>query len=177
MEGTRHERVVMVLAAYVIGFTTAFIAFGITQIEDSVNFVYVPAPAQTASVVAATEAASPTVGEVEARLTNEGLVYAQNGAEVLVSAYGQDASMDGVHQSVFEFSLSLDKRFLYFCEVPTADVEACKPFVYVAALDTVYPVTEGGERIALPLTATELTWDASGLVAISGLKVDENPLR
>lgn len=176
MEGTRHERVVMVISAYLIGFTTAFIAFGVTQIEDTVNFVYVPAPAQTASVAQAV-APSETSLAAEARINDTGLVYVQNGNEVLVSAFGEADGVDGVHQSIFEFSLSPDKQFLYFCEVPSADIEACKPFVYVAKADTVYPVTEGGERIALPLTATELTWDETGLTAISGLSVDSNPVR
>jgi hypothetical protein len=174
MEGTRHERVITVLSAYLIGFTTAFIAFGVNQIENRVDFVYVPSPAQTASVITATMP-EPTTNPV-AYVTEAGLMFGGGGTEVLVSAYSEQGGEDGVHQSIFEFKASPDEQFLYFCEVPSADIEACKPFVYVVAKDAVYPVTEGGARIALPLTETELTWDAAGLVAISGLKVDPNPI-
>ncbi len=179
MEGTRHERVLTVLSAYLIGFTTAFIAFGVTQIEDSVNFVYVPVPTQTAAVVDAVEepAPAPVASDLVAYLTEDGLVYAKDGAETLVSAYAEDADMDGVHHSIFEFGLSPDENFLYFCEVPTSEAEACKPFVYSAAADAVYPVTEAGDRIALPLSATELSWGTDGLAAISGLTVDASPIR
>lgn len=179
MEGTRHERVVTVLSAYIIGFTTAFIAFGVTQIEEAVNFVYVPVPSQTAAVIDALPADDQpaALSNQPVYLTEAGLVYNDNGSETLISAFGESGDIDGVHQSIFEFSLSPDGQFLYFCEVPAAAVEACKPFVYDTNEGAVYPVTEGGERIALPLTATELTWDKTGLVAISGLAVDPNPIR
>ncbi len=177
MEGTRHERVITVLSAYLIGFTTAFIAFGVTQIENRVDFVYVPTPSQTAAVVNAVPTDAPVTTVSEAYLSEAGLMYKGNKGEVLVSAYAEDGQKDGVHQSIFEFSMSPDGKYLYFCEVPTADIDACKPFVYVVAAEAVYPVTEGGERIALPLTATSLGWDNLGLTAISGLKVDQNPIR
>ena len=51
MEGTRNERVIMVMAAYVIGFTTAFIAFGLNQMEESVHLVYVANTPATQSAV------------------------------------------------------------------------------------------------------------------------------
>jgi hypothetical protein len=177
MEGTRHERVVTVLSAYLIGFTTAFIAFGVTQIENRVDFVYVPTPGQTAAVMNAVPTAIEHSEVTVAYVNETGLMYNGHNGEVLISAYAEDSQEDGMHQSIFEFSMSPDGKYLYFCEVPSADMDACKPFVYVVAAEAVYPVTEGGERIALPLAATTLTWDDFGLTAISGLKVDQNPIR
>ena len=52
MEGTRHEKIIIAIAAYVIGFSTAFIAFGVNQVNktapsDFSNAYISPVSAQT----------------------------------------------------------------------------------------------------------------------------------
>lgn len=181
MEGTRHERVMMVVSAYVIGFTTAFIAFGVNQISNTSYVAEAPAGAlvqQTASVINATESEPPAPTTIETvTIDQDGLWYTnQLGAVRLVTAYDPVSAADGHYQSILEYQLSADETMLYFCEVPTATADACKPFLYDANEDVVYPVTVSGERIALPLDAVTLTWDDGQLVAITDLPIDPVPV-
>ncbi len=174
IEGTRNERVIMVLAAYAIGFTTAFIAFGVTQIEDKVQFVYVPAGDQMASVVSAV--GQDSLPAHEKLVANEvGLTYKDGEIEELLSANIVRDGEDGFHAALIDYALSPDERFVYFCEQPLPASDACKPFVYDAAQKMVFPVLQNGERIALPLTQQSLTWGKSGLSTVGTVSVDTLP--
>lgn len=174
IEGTRNERVIMVLAAYAIGFTTAFIAFGVTQIEDKIQFVYVPTASQTASVVGAvSEDAAPADGTLV--LNEVGLVYKDGETEELLSANTMQNGDDGFHAALIDYALSPDQQFVYFCEQPLPTSESCKPFVYSAAAKLVFPVLQNKERIALPLQQQNLTWGEGGLEAVGDATIDALP--
>ncbi len=171
MEGTRNERATIVLVAYIIGFTTAFIAFGLTQLEESVKFVYVQPTSQAAAVVSATEVASPFI-----TLTESGLVYKNGEKSQLISVYDvTESGKDGFHQSIFESQLSADGVLVYFCEIPTMSATACKPFVYNSVENMTYPITVRGERIALPLTPATLVWELGQLTQVDELLIDPVP--
>ncbi len=96
MEGSRHERVALVVATYVIGFVTAFIAFGVTQLEDSVTFVYVPQAAQTAAIADAMPAATASVDSPVVSLRPEGLYLVRGAEEGLISAVTAEGGDDGL---------------------------------------------------------------------------------
>lgn len=173
-EGSRHERVVGVLSAYIIGFTTAFIAFGVSEMSPTVKFVEVPTQASTAAVINAVAEPEATVpAALAVGVTEEGLEVVRDGVPTLVSAYVGDGGEDGMHHSIYEYILSPEQDALYFCEVPTASAEACKPFVMDLMTDIVYPLTAAGERIALPLgVAHDLTWLDGSVIRIGEVMVD-----
>lgn len=174
MEGSRHERVAIVATAYVIGFITAFIAFGINQFENNVEFVYVPTNG-TAAVADAVGV--PKVGTTA--LTENGLVYIAGSDETLLSAHagvGETELSDGVYTAMVQHEVSPDGAFVYFCEVPVDGAESCKPFIYSVAKKVVYPLTAQGDRIALNTTKQNLMWSETGLQSIGETVVDPLPV-
>lgn len=182
MEGTRHERIIMVAAAYVIGFTTAFIAFGLSNSSSPLEVASVPTPPQTAAVIDAV----PTIPEPKQDPTEptmslqaDGLHIVDANGDVLVSALGTDVTMgeDGFPAAIFQYDLSPDGHFAYFCEQATPDAVNCKPFVYDLQNQVVFPLKEGGERIVLELTEANVTWGDGGVVALGPVTVDPLPTR
>lgn len=160
MEGTRNERVAILVLSYVIGFVTAYVAFGITQLQDS--FVYVPVE-NSASVIAAVNQKNNAPGLVAE--TKDGLVFIKNDRARILSA--QAAAEDGVlsegyHTRIADYSLSPDGKHVYFCEVPANDIDACRPYVYSVADDTVYPFKVEGQRVAFSTHEHAVSWDAGG---------------
>ncbi len=174
MEGTRNERVIMVLAAYAIGFTTAFIAFGVTQIEDSIQFVYVPSTSQTANAISAAQA-EPHASDGALVLNEVGLLYSDGETEVLLSTNTVQNGEDGFHAAMIDYTLSPNAKFVYFCEQPLPTSDSCKPFVYDVARELVFPALSNGLRIALPLVAQDLMWTETGLSAVGKTAIDSLP--
>jgi len=179
MEGTRNERVIMVMAAYVIGFTTAFIAFGLNQMEESVHLVYVAnTPATQSAAVAAATSFPADATSVSVYIDESGLVYEKGGVSRVISSYDVDASgEDGYHQSIFEFQVSSDGSTVYFCEIPNQMSDACKPFLYDSVEDVTYPLTIAGERIAVSLQPAELEWVDYQVTSLNGDLIDPVPSR
>ncbi len=175
MEGSRHERVALVVATYVIGFVTAFIAFGVTQLEDSVTFVYVPQAAQTAAIADAMPAATASVDSPVVSLRPEGLYLVRGAEEGLISAVTAEGGDDGLAVAITQYELSPDGSFVYFCEQSVASIDACVPFIYSLSNDVVIPVTQAGERVAFLTSAQELVWNEAGLVSVGGEVVDPIP--
>lgn len=160
MEGTRNERVAILIAAYVIGFITSYIAFGLTQLSD--KFVYVPT-VQTASVVSATQSASESVA-IPA-INKDGLVVVKDNEVRLLSALAapsDDVLPEGSHVSIADYALSPDGQHVYFCEVPAADLGVCRPYIYDVAEDMLYPVLSDGQRVAFDTEGETVYWSSDG---------------
>lgn len=162
MEGTRNERVAILLVAYVIGFVTAYVAFGLTQLEE--RFVYMPVD-NTASVINALEKKSDAPGI--AAMTKEGLVLVKNNEARIISA--TQASADGIlpegyHTRIADYSLSPDGKHVYFCEVPGDALDICRPYTYSVAEDVVYPVKIDGQRVAFDPETQSAQWGTDGSI-------------
>lgn len=164
MEGTRNERVGILIASYVIGFITAYIAFGVIQLEDSVEFVYVPVHS-TAAVIESQVA--PVVAETTLEETDLGLLLFKDGTETYLSArVSEDGTADGHYVALAEYSLSLDESYVYFCEVGDVESESCVPFVYSIEEDLVYPVTIDGDRVAFKAEGHAAIWTKEGQLLV-----------
>jgi len=170
MEGTRNEKVVILIAAYVIGFVTAYIAFGVTQLQRDVQLVQVPV-VHTASVsdAATNDATRLTV-------SNEGLVLIAKSDETLLSLRVEDNSdMDGAHVALTDYSMSHNEEYAYFCEESTFNTETCKPFVYSVANNIVYPVKVNDEKTMFEVSGQKASWSPEGnLVTPLGTSQDPN---
>ena len=152
MEGTRNERVAIVLTAYVIGFITAYIAFGVMQLESSVKFAQVPAQ-NTALVIASQNT------DMSVELTESGLFLLQGNERTLISAASDSGLAEGTHVDISNYSLSDDESQVYFCELPTLDSESCRPYIYSINDAVVYPVTVGNERVAYDALNHKVSWN------------------
>lgn len=161
MEGTRNERVIILTVSYIIGLITAYIAFGVTQLETTFKYVYIPA-SNTAAVIAANTSAPQTEGVVAE--TKDGLVYIKDNATYLLSNLAPEKQAilsDGHHVAIADYSVSPDHSQVYFCEIASADLDLCRPYLYDVASDSVSPLTEDGKRIAFD-TNQSVTWDETG---------------
>lgn len=169
MEGTRNERVAILLASYVIGFITAYIAFGVIQLESTPTFAQLPS--QNAAAVITSQKVAQTPSATFLAIDKEGLVLIKDNVRTLLSASadatGDTFFTDGQHVAIVDYSLSPDSKSVYFCELPTADADSCRPYIYSITNDTVYPVQIAGERVAFDATDQSVSWSEAGELIIN----------
>ncbi len=175
MEGTRHERVVTVIASYVIGFTTAFILYSNVQVLTQEVFISVPE--QNAAVALSQVETEPEVQETEDFVSlsyQNGRLVLQNGSEVKLLSYSpelNDLNVDiealeqGFHFGELKYSFSQNKEFVFFCERHSAELESCDGYVYDVKEDKIYPITkEGNPVIVSAKSAQTAGWSDDALV-------------
>ena len=172
-EGSRHERAAITIVAYIIGFTTAYIAFGVTQLHPSVPNI-LPVKNSAAVVQATAQKSVKTTKTVNsAELTPAGLFAVVNGKERIVSATQASPANgtlpEGYNVSIEDYAMSPDGMYLYYCEVPSKKVNSCRPYVYSVADDTVYPLTQNGARVAFPTDTPKASWNTAGMLRAGGM--------
>ncbi len=173
MEGTIHEKAVLVLMAYFIGFLTAFIWLTPQPAVDS--FVtYIPDETMTASLVSAT-ALKATESVTEGQTEKPAVSYHDGVLEV--SVFGStkvlslnpditghvtdnDFLVQGTHVGNLVYTVSGSEEFVFFCEQKKLDAKTCSPFIFDALSDTIHPVTFNGDKIELLSSAVEnVAWN------------------
>ena len=130
----RHERAIVLVLAYVIGFTTAFIAFGVASDSATTGVAYNAASTQNAAAVM-TAVPKPLITTDDVGLDDRGLYVVRDGEEYFASLrLPTDVEpKTGYHVSVDYLSLSNDGRLLYYCAQESFDQEGCTEFVYEVA--------------------------------------------
>jgi len=168
MEGTRNERAAILLAAYVIGFVTAYIAFGVTQLSNTVELATIASQNTASAIMAEQQARRGGVAFIA--MDKEGLILIKNDKRTLLSATinAQDNTFldEGSHVAITDYSLSPDQQSVYFCELPANDVDSCRPYIYSIKDDVVYPVTVNGDRVAFDAGTPSVSWSDTGELII-----------
>lgn len=179
IEGTKHEKAVLVLLAYVSGFTAGFIIFGMSALSANrpVESIVNEVPVSTeVSMNEVDTVASETVPLTEEVLYKDGRLTANvNGASVLLSA--QLATVDaetaktfanqGVHQAIPKYQASENADFVYYCE-QHSEVDSCTNFIYDVTNQIIQYVTVDGKKlISTAETAQTAMW-SNGLLTIGG---------
>ena len=190
MEGTKHEKAVLVILSYVSGFTAGFIVFGLVNLaplnttavmtEPMVEEVSVIAPeTQMTDDVVVAEAAIPA-REVE--YIDGRLMANANGASVLLSA--QLATVDaetakafanqGVHEAIPNYATSEDGSYIYYCEQhSTADL--CTNFIYSVSTGMIQYVTiDGKKAISTSAEAKLAYFEGTSLHLGTAVSMDTN---
>lgn len=180
MEGTRHEKAVMVIVSYVLGFTTAFIAFGVNEMYGG-NISGVQIDSSSLQIFG-----DNTISDsrVKVGFTEEGLFAVTKHYNRLLSANKNvlsasaissvDAS--GFHYSISDAKASDDGQFIYFCEQVSKDSEDCYPYVYSLIQDAVHPVRVNGKLLEMSVLNTESSWSGNSyltLTTFSSINADE----
>lgn len=165
MEGTRHEKVALIIASYLIGFTTAFIAFGVNKLANT-EVIVQDNPAQTLNT------ATVNTPELENSITSvgfgeDGLFAVTAGYERLLSADKKTLSANvsdsvkntpGFYYNIVDAEASRNGQFVYFCEQVSEDSESCNPYVYSLADDSLYAVKVDGEAYASTIADHKSAW-------------------
>lgn len=174
MIGTRHEKAVIVLTSYVIGFTTAFIAFGLNAMynnADTLNNSY-----QAASKISSTADYKKIHNNISAIGTDESGLYVTIGgynriisgnknalgASVIESVKGPGYAVEHHFATVTE-----DGWFAFYCEQTEEDMTTCDPYVYSLFDDTIHKVTLDGYHETLDISDVVVTWSETNQLIIN----------
>jgi len=184
MENSRHERAYVVMTSYVIGFTSAFIAFGINHVVQT-DFVVIEDLTQTAAVQQ--PAMQPRMGQsysASIRIEPAGLVVVSEAGKRLLSARKDSPYLASVISSeaqpglavkIVEAELSRDSRFVYFCEQLQAEAQSCVAYVYNIASDVLHPLKVRGAVYEPQIVTHTSAWSQDGNLMVDGF-ISSSPL-
>lgn len=189
MDGSRHERAVLVVLSYVIGFLTAFIAFSIgsssRDIAKSEVFVYEVAHEydyrKFASEPSEPDRSFEMLTEV---LYQDGRLLVQHGAESLLVSLNPEAAgfaadtlvnePQGHHVTEPTYALAPDGAQLFFCEQQSVNEDVCDTFILDVNERIVRPVKVAGEPLQLSSDeAKEVVWNGRKLAFLDLTSIDE----
>lgn len=171
MEGTRHEKVALVAIAYLIGFITAFIAFGVNKIHTGSETLVIRHDTSNAEIQTEAHNAITSVG-----LDEEGLFAVTSQRERLLSADRDilNASVisstgePGFYYSIIDAEASRNGQFAYFCEQLLEEAAECDPYVYELATDMLHPVRMDGELFKPNSNEHTSLWTEDSLLMLNG---------
>lgn len=177
-EGSRHEKATLVALAYGIGALTAFIWFGIDKLQLNSNFTEFTS-IQSASVIEslpvdlAQEAAVTVPDKTKAVSYANGLLQytALDGVRLLSfnTELNSDLSSSGFEEQGYHYGqlvylVSPSEEYVFFCEQKASEAETCRPFVYDALTDSIYPVRKNSNLVDLLVSAASaVSWNGSTL--------------
>lgn len=173
MIGTRHEKAVIVLTSYVIGFTTAFIAFGLTNMHykgdmyknygdgnmQHKNVDYKKEHKNISAIGTDEDGLFVTVGGYNRIISGK---KASLEASVIKSMTGPGYAYEH-HKAV----VSNDGWFAFYCEQAKEEVKECLPFVYSLFDDTVHTVTLDGTQRTLDTETFTVAWSDENYLLIN----------
>ena len=178
IEGTKHEKVVIIVLAYILGFTASFISFGLTRAPSSQpKEVVIEQPATVVEsapepVVAEPESLMEEPSEIEmgplnVTYTNGKLQATIAGETYLLSMKQSDPSLteagQGTHVDIPKFLVSPDSSFVYFCEQQTIE-SICTNFVFDVTKNIIRFVTLDGTKFSTSVEAANAAdWSTDGL--------------
>jgi hypothetical protein len=179
-EGTRHERAALVVIAYVIGFITAFIAYGLSQKPHSNDVSSVPAWSTPRTVSLSNQASVAHVA-----FEQDGLYAVTSEADRILTAdkkaFTEDALARiqegrGYHYRVIDAETSRNGKFVYFCEQLSAENSDCDPYVYVFETDVLHSVRHNNVRVTYPVANHSSYW-TDGSYLVIGQAISADPTR
>ncbi len=131
---TDHTKAILIGLAYLIGFTTAYIAFELNDVSPK---YFEEDNSQSEGRVVQQASA---YGAVETIVTDEGLFVTNGERQRIISAKGSEEDLEfGFHREVVSSSVSLDGTMVHYC-ASMDDSDSCYHFIYVVSEDMVYPV-------------------------------------
>ncbi len=166
MNSSQYEKALLVGLAYVIGFTTAFIAFNNSQSINVSDQVF-----ENTSIVSAKKSTSDKVELVDNEL---GLFIKDGDRERVISAdrsfaYSDDEASErvGFHYRVFDAQVSPDNRFVYYCEQLTVKADDCVPLVFDITNDISHKVKIESASDRVSLDWHEANWTPDNKLSLN----------
>lgn len=179
MIGTRHEKAVIVLTSYVIGFTTAFITFGISAMGSDDYKMETKNHSGVNRVVEfkATHKNISAIGEDELGLYvtvgNYNRIISGNKNDLSASVI-ESISGPGYAVKQHQPTVSPDGWFAFYCEQEEEDSVECNPYVYNLFDDTVHKATLNGQYGSLDIATFTSSWSEDSLLTVNGYQSNDN---
>ena len=172
LEGTRHEKVAIVITSYVIGFTTAFIAFGINQLYMSQQILN----EEPEFVAMEKQEVEPEETILSVAVTSEGLSAVTSLKSVLLTANKSSlgsavigsTNTPGFYAEIIEAEVSRDGRFVYFCEQLGKLDTYCDPYVFSLSDEMLHKVTLNDEVFAPDSETHSSFWSDENQLSVNG---------
>ena len=171
-EGSRNEKVLIIICSYVIGFTTAYIAFGIISF-DTDNLTQTATVYPTHEVITRTNANNDTNNVSVVRDSNG--LFVKVGGEVreIVSVADSEStqSVDAVAlpYAVSYYQNSPNGSFVYYC-IQESSLPVCIPYIYEIATESSYALTIDGEAVSFSTDVARLNWDIGNILLGDGIR-------
>jgi hypothetical protein len=187
MEGSIHEKAVLVSLAYFIGGLTMFIAFGINTS---------PALVDTAAMTAAVYSTQanhsaiepPVFTSADSRRDNSAVAYRDGMLEVetvdgvqILSFNPEitgmpitaDFEKQGHHFNEPVWAVSSSGQYVYFCEQQSVESRSCSSFVYDALRQVIQAVTLAGASSPVPVEMAQSAYFDGDSLIIGNLRSAE----
>jgi hypothetical protein len=180
IEGTKHEKAVLVILSYVAGFTAGFIVFGLSIVPSLQSATVNPepraedpvsAPLELQGERATTENVSAAKAVSQVLYKDGRLLASVNGASVLLSAQLQTVDAEtaaffanqGIHEAIPQYLVSDDGNFIYYCEQRSLN-DLCTNYVYDVINEIIQFVTLDGVKLeSTGQEAKTAVWDGNKL--------------
>ncbi len=187
-EGTKHEKIVLVILAYVIGLTSGFIGFGINdhyqygsqRVMGDMDMMeyFDEEPSSTLPATGRAGYVSPTTQPPEANtveadvvyedgqllaMTNEGPVVLSVDVEQLGDSIPEALAVQGYHTEPPIFLASPEGKYVYFCEQHLG-VDECTNFLFnINDVSIQYVQIEKRKFVSPTSQAASAYWALDGL--------------
>lgn len=163
-----YERAAVVFLSYMIGFITAFIAFGIDNAGSGTTKEYDSVAEDRMNYVPVASAESNAIGIVS---RNDGLFALNGEAEKIIAAKfeGEGDIPPGYYTELVTAAVSADGHYVHYCVQVNPEDSDCLNFLYDVEADTVYRVRVGETQLASALgEARPAVWNDNGQMTIDG---------
>lgn len=145
----KQQQALIIVLSYVIGFSTAFIAFNLTDVQEKSNNAKNGPISNSSAETNHKIEKVVTDTKVKTMINNEGLFVVHDGKERIISAKANssDDLGDGYHKDVSASMVSPDGSYVYYCAEAGSDDESCSCFIYSLADDAVYKIIIDGKQL------------------------------
>ena len=160
----KHEKVMILALSYVIGFVTAYIAFGLS----GANYSGPQISFQNSAPVATEGGEANKTKEIGATVKADGLYALLGDKERILSAQAIAATEPnlGYHYQIVATKVSPDGKYIYYCAQMIAESEDCYNFVYDISADTIHTVraSQSEEQLQSVIDDLSAVWQNGRLL-------------
>lgn len=155
----RHEQLSILVLAYVIGFTTAYIAFGLNPNRDIASGKDVVYSSST-SLRDVVESTPNTIAAVT--FSDVGMFAEVGDEEVVISGKLTDSVEPGpgFHVDIPFYEVSPQGNFVYYCEQHSEVPTQCSEYIYSLETHSVHPIKiEGMNVVSTDTSEQNFVWN------------------
>lgn len=161
----RHENIVLVVLSYIIGFTTAYIAFGIAP-DITHQAAYTPGHANEPEFSTDKNDAHDD-SPIDIFITEDGMFADVAGSERVISGKLRDGvtTGPGFHVSIPRYEPSPEGEYVYYCEQQSSSENVCHEYLYLVQEHLIKPLKAQGEALTSSVSDSGFRWMREGVLA------------